>query len=273
MIRIFLLSLFIHLSLQAGLINAIAMTVNDEPITLVDIDTKMNQLNSSKEKAIAVLVDETLYKQQLKKYNIVVDDFDIDRYLEKLAQQNNMSLFAFKNAIKQQQDFNAFKAQITQQLKHQKLVSSIASNKLSNATDEDIKIYYENNKEQFKVAKTLDVIHYTTKNKSALENIKNNPMMQQTGVNVQNITLDINKVTSQTQYILTQTKSGAYSAIYAENGTYNLFFVSNKKDITTVAFDKVKNNIYSHLMQKRQEEFLKNYFEGLKIDAKINILR
>jgi hypothetical protein len=47
----------------AGLINAIAITVNDDPITLVDIDNKMLEKRLSKDQAVVILIYELLYKQ------------------------------------------------------------------------------------------------------------------------------------------------------------------------------------------------------------------
>jgi parvulin-like peptidyl-prolyl isomerase len=273
MIRIFIFGLFLQFTLHAGLINAIAITVNDDAITLVDIDNTMQTKKVSKDQAVALLVDEILYKQELRKYNIRVDQFDIDGYMEKLAQNNNMSLYAFKNALSQQQDYKQFEEQIKKQLRHQKLISTIAANKITNASDEDIKIYYDNNPNEFEYFNKYDVIHYTTRDKNTLENIKRNPMMAQNGVNVVNTTLELTKVTPQTRYILTQTEQGQYSAIFAENGSYHLFYVSNKNEKTVLEYENVKEKIYSHLMQTRQEQFLKNYFEGLKVTAKINILR
>lgn len=273
MLKILFFSLLLPFSLYAGLINAIAMTVNDEPITLVDIDNKQKQINGTKEQAIAVLVDEILYKQEIKKYSIKIDQFDIDRHVETLAQNNNMSFYAFKNAVSQQQDYKQFEEQVKQQLRHQKLISTIAAGKITDASDEDMKIYYDNNPNDFKLFNKVDVIHYTSKNKQSLEAIKTNPMMQQAGVEVINTTLELQSVTPQSKYILSQTPVSQYSAIFAENGTYNLYYISNKKDEVVIEFNQVKNNIYSHLMETRQNEFLKNYFEGLKITAKVNILR
>jgi parvulin-like peptidyl-prolyl isomerase len=128
----------------AGLINAIAITVNDEPITLVDIDNKMAERRVNKDQAVAILVDELLYKQSLKKHAIGVDFFDVDNYIEQLAKQNKMSVFEFKSAVRQQQDYNQFTKDIRKRLKHQKLISTIASGKINRATDEDLKIYYNN---------------------------------------------------------------------------------------------------------------------------------
>lgn len=273
MIKILLSGFLLQLSLSAGLINAIAITVNDEPITLVDIDNKMIELKSSQEKAITALIDEVLYKQEIAKYNIKVDQFDIDRHMEKVAANNNMSFYAFKNAVSQQQDYAKFEQQVKQQLKHQKLIGSIAANKITNASDEDLKIYYDNNPNEFSLYNKFDVIHYTSKNKKALESIKLNPMMQQSGVNVENTTLVTNEQTPQTKYVLGQTPKNNYSAIFAENGFYHLYYISDQYEKSVIGFEKVKDKIYSHIMQTRQDEFLKSYFEGLKLTAKINMLR
>lgn len=273
MIKIFLVSLVLQFSLNAGIINAISVIVNDEPITLVDIDNKMTQAKISKEQATAVLIDEILYKQELQKYNIKIDQFDIDRHIEKLAKNNNMSFFAFKNAVSQQQDYKKFEKGLSEQLKHQKLIGSIAANKIINATEEDLKIYYDNNPQEFKFHNKFNVIHYTSKNKLALENIKKNPMMRQAGVNINNTTLLAANQSPQIRYVLAQTDENTYSAIFPEKGFFHLFYISDKSDETTLEFDKVKEKIYAHVMQTRQEEFLKNYFESLKITAEIKRLR
>lgn len=271
--KIFLITILSILSLNAGLVNAIAMTVNDKAITLLDIDNTMNQKNISKQQAIKILIDEALYEQEMVKNHIKVDSFDVDKYIEQLAANNNMTLYAFKNALKQQQDYTLFEKNIEKQLKHQKLVQVIAANKLTQASNEDMEIYYNAHKEEFQIANKVDVIHYSSTDKRALEATKANPMMSQNGVYSENITIDLTTVSSQMQYILTQTKPQSYSAIFAENRAYHMFFVSDKKEVSVVAFEKVKNQIYNHIMKTREDEFLKNYFEALKISADIKILR
>jgi hypothetical protein len=257
----------------AGLINAIAITVNDDPITLVDIDNKILEKRLSKDQAVVILIDELLYKQSLKKHAIGVDFFDVDNYIEQLAKQNKMSVFAFKSAVKQQQDYDQFVKDIRNRLKHQKLISTIASGKINKATDEDLKIYYNNNKSQFQIAKTIEAIHYTSRDKKALQNLQVNPMMVQSGVSVKNITLTQDSMSAQMKYIANQTNTSKFSAIFAENKTYNMLFISDKKDMETLSFDKVRNQIFRVVMNKREQDFLKSYFETLKLTAKIKVLR
>ncbi|HIP11679.1 MAG TPA: peptidyl-prolyl cis-trans isomerase [Arcobacter sp.] len=269
-IIIFMLS---ALSLQAGLINAIAFTVNNVPVTLYDIDEKMQERKISKEKAVSILIDEALYQESLDKYNVVIDTFDIDNYIEKIAQSNNMSMHQFVNAVKQQQDYTLFTNDVKKRLKHQKLVSSIASNKIIRANDEDLEIYYNNNKDLFSIANKIDVIQYTSKNKKALIATKNNPMMMNSDVLVNNITLTQDTMDAQLKYIINQTKEQSFTAIFAANKTYNMLFVSKKDDVQKIQYKDVKAKIFNVVMEQREKEYLKNYFETLKITADIKVLR
>lgn len=272
--RKIIFGLFLSFSfIYAGLINAIALTVNGDPITLVDIDNKMIEKRVNKAQAVEILVDEILYQQSLKSHNIGVDFFDVDNYIEKLAQSNNMSVFAFKNAVKQQQDYDKFTADVKKRLKHQKLISAIASNKINRANDEDMKIYYNNNQAQFKIAKTIEAIHYTSRDKKALQTLQANPMMVQNGVSVNNVTLTQETMSAQMKYIANQTAPNKFSAIFAENKTYNMLFISDKKNVEVIPFEQVKNQIFRIVMNEREQEFLKSYFETLKLTAQIKVLR
>jgi len=265
--------LFISLHLNAGLINSIAISVNEYPITLEDIDNKMIQMKVTKDTAIATLIDEALYQQSLEKYNISVDNFDIDNYIEKIAKNNKMSSFEFKNAVKQQEDYESFIEKIRLQLRHQKLISAIAANNLILANEEDLKIYYNNNISQFKIAKKIDAIYYTSKDKNLLEQLKVNPLLTDSNLNVKNETFNIDTVSPQMRYILSQTNEKKFSSIFLENKTYNMVFVSKKDNIEDIPFATVQDNIFNAIMTERENDYLKNYFEKLKITADIKFIK
>jgi hypothetical protein len=52
-----------------------------------------------------------------------------------------------------------------------------------------------------------------------------------------------------------------------------MFFIKDKKNVKTIAFEDVKNKIFNEIMQKREDALLKEYFETLKMTADIQILR
>ncbi len=185
--------------LNAGLTNAIAVIVNDSVITLYDIDNVMEQKGASHNQAVSLLIDKSLYEEEVKRFNLAVSKEDILSYIKTLAKSNNMTMVEFKEAIvKQKQNYQVFVDDIKKQFLNQKLISKVASGKLQLATDDDIQIYYDNNIEQFKVS---------------------------------------------------------------------------KNSIQIIPFEDVKNKIFNLIMKQREQKYLKEYFETLKITADIKILR
>ena len=73
--------LFLALLISSGIsfgnmVNGIALTVNDDPITLYDIDKTMSENKIGKNEAVGLLIDKILYEQAVKENNISADIFD-----------------------------------------------------------------------------------------------------------------------------------------------------------------------------------------------------
>ena len=185
--------------LNAGLINGVAVTVNNEVITMYDIDQMMELKKSTPQQAVSMLIDKTLYEQEVKKFALKVKESDINTYIENLAKSNRMSLEEFKEAVsKQEKDYNLFKKDIRVRVLNQKLIEKIAAGKLKIASEEDMTMFYDNNIDKFKVT---------------------------------------------------------------------------PNSIEIIPFADVKNKIFSILMNQREQKYLKEYFETLKITADIIIVR
>jgi len=195
--KIFLLSLFV-LTLNATLINAIAVVVNNKVITLYDIDNAIQQKNLSHNQAVSFLIDKILFQQELEKQDIVVTDFDINEYISKLAMVNHMTKEQFIKILNEKQNYSQFVDQIHTRLQKEKLASKLSIGKLKIATKEDMQMYYKNNIDKFKVS---------------------------------------------------------------------------QNSLKVIPFDQVKDKIFNVLMQQRQQEYLKEYFDKLKISANIKIIR
>jgi len=271
--KIVLSIIFCSISMYAGLVNAIAIIVNDTPITLYDIDKEVENTKVTKAVAVSKLIDKILYDQALLSNKVGVDIFDVDNYIEKIAANNKMNVLDFKSLVRQQQDYTLFRKNIEKQLIHQKLIAKIARGKLKVATEDDMKIYYENNKEQFKIADTIDVVAYISKSKPSLNALKKNPLIQDDKIVSQDISMKQSELNAQTKYILNSTQEKTFSAIFAQNQNYNMFFVKEKKDITNLSFEEVKEQIFQVIMKKREQDYLAEYFETNKLTADIKVLR
>ena len=107
--------------------------------------------------------------EEIEKHRISIDIFDLDNYIEKLAAKNKMNTLDFKSLLRQEQNYETFKENITKQLIHQRLINTIAGGKLRIASKEDLQIYYQNNKEAFnKLNKFFEKKSYSVKVKKKL---------------------------------------------------------------------------------------------------------
>lgn len=257
----------------ANLINAIAVTINDIPVTLYDIDKQMSEKRLTKKQAVEIIFDRILYDQEIKKHGITVDIFDINAYIEKLAAANNMNTLDFKSVIRQQEDYDAFVEKVKKQLIYEKLVRKIAQGNIKVASKEDMQRYYENNIDKYSLSDSIDVIAYVSKDKRALQELQKNPMGNIDGVLKQKITLHQDEMNPEVKYLLNTTKEKNFSVIFPQNQAYNMFYIINKKDKKAQDFKTVETKIFNEIMLQREQSYLKEYFETLKITAQIEVQR
>ncbi|MGB5792673.1 peptidyl-prolyl cis-trans isomerase [Poseidonibacter sp.] len=270
-----LLSLFICSSLSfASMINGVALTVNDEAITLYDIDKTMSEQNISKNQAVGLLVDKILYEQVIKKNRISVDIFDINTYAEKLANSNNMDVYTFKTIVTQKYgDYSIFEEDAKKVITRQKLIERLVKGQLKIATDEDISIYYDNNKNKFQTAEKFSVVQYSSKRKASLVSTIKSPLIANKEVKRNAFILENENLNPQLQYLLNETKANSFTPIFRINDEFTTIFVIKKEGKSTLNYETVKSKIFNDIMETREKKFLKEYFEKEKLTADIKIVR
>ena len=258
----------------AGIINAVALTVNDDPITLYDIDRTMVTKKVDKNQAVSLLVDKLLYDQLIQKYNIQADIFDVNAYVEKLAASNNMDLYAFKSIVRQKYpDYSVFEEEAKGIVTRQKLIKKLVQGQLKIATTEDTQLYYENNKEKYTTSKTVEAVQYTSTKKSSLLATVKSPLLVPTDVQRSPIELQVKELDPQMQYLLNNTATNTFTPIFTANKMYTTLFIIKKEGSDTLDFEVVKNKVFNEVMSLREKKYLKDFFEKEKLTADIKILR
>lgn len=258
----------------AGLVNGVAIVVNDDPITLYDIDNAMVKNNVNRNQAVSLLIDKILYKQLVKKNNITADIFDVNSYVEKLAASNGMDVYAFKSIIKQRySDYSVFEEEARSAVIRQKLLAKIVKGQLKIANDEDMKIYYENNQNKFTTAKTVELVQYAARNKGVLLNTIKNPLLVPADVKRTTLSLKMKDLDPQLQYLLNNTKVGSFTPVFTASRAYNALYIIKKEGTSILDYETVKSKIFTDIMSVREKKYLKDYFEKEKLTADIKIVR
>ena len=258
----------------AGIVNGVALTVNDQPITIYDIDKTVSINKISKNEAVGLLIDKTLYEQAVSQNNITADVFDVNEYIERLAKANGMDLYSFKAIVKQKYaNYADFEEEAKDAVIRQKLIQKIVKGQLAVATQEDMELYYEKNKGQFSTSKAYEVIQYTSKNKASLANAINNPMVIAADVEKTSLKLGVQSLQPQMQFLLNDTKLNTFTPIFTANKQFVSLFVIRKEGTTSLDFETVKAKIFNDMMSLREKKYLKDYFEKQKLTADIKIVR
>ncbi len=270
-----LLSLLLGSTLSfASMVNGVAILVNEEPITLYDIERTMVVNKIPKNEAVSYLIDKALYDQQVEKYNITADIFEINDYIEKLANSNGMDVYTFKSIVKQEYpNYEVFENEAKNAVIRQKLIQQIVKGQLAVANNEDMELYYEKNKNKYSSARNFEVVQYTSKNKNSLSQVVQNPMMNPSDVTKSNLNLDANNLPAQFQYILNNTKNSSFTPIFTADKNFVTMFIVNRSGTTTQSFEAAKAKIFNDIMMQREQSFLKEHFEKQKLTADIKVLR
>ena len=258
----------------SGIISGVSVIINDEPITLYEVYKYSEKYKISRKESLDLLVREKLENSEMKKLRINADVFEIDQYIEKLANNNGMSQYEFFNMLKTKNiKVDDYKKEIKNKIKKEKLYRNIYSDKLKTVDESQVKEFYNTNPDQFKVANNFAVTSYTSNDGNSLVAVIKNPMLQPQGVQIQNQTLQANALNDKVKSLLNSTKDGQFSKIINIENKSVMFYVKKKENFITIPFKDVKQSIYRVLNQQNEAKTIKDYFEKVKSSASIDVVR
>lgn len=272
--KILLVSLAAACVLNAGILDGIALTVNGKVVTMYEIVKLSEQKKISRQEAVELLVEKKIEEAELSKQDIKVDDFDVQRKIEQIAALNGLSLSDFKNALLAKMiDYSEYQNEVRDKIAREKLLQKITYQKFNPIDEKELKLYFENNKQEFATPARVDVLQYSSKDKNALERAMLSPMSNEPGVEKEEVSIDTKTLDASLLYILKNTKEGSFTQIMPVRDRFVTFYVKDKKEFDTPDFESVKNEVMEKLASQKEESIIKDYFEKAKASAKIKVIR
>ncbi len=258
----------------SGIITGVSVIINDEPITLYEVYKYSEKYKVSRKESLNMLVRQKLEASEIKKLRINTDIFEVDKYIENLASKNGLSQYEFFNMLKSQNiKIDEYKKELKEKIKRDKLYQVIYRDKLKGVEDKELKKFYDDNPNDFKIANEFSVSIYTSQNGKDLQAIKNNPMLQPQSVNVENKILKSDTLDNQFKAVLNGTKQGMFTQILNIQNTPTMFYIKEKKGFSKIPFKDVKESIYRVISKQKEERVIKDYFEKIKSSATIKVVR
>ena len=271
-----LLPLFLFTALQAKMVDAIAVIVEEEPITLYDITQEMQLAHVGKKQAIDILIRKKLEEQQIKKRGISVSEDEVYDEIRRLAEANHMSISQFYDAVRESNGLSSsqLKEKINERLLAQKLYQSIAMSKMNEPDEKEIEEYFKLHKEEFVHPAFYDVIIYTAPNKEFLLQKLANPMFFSAEIKQIQQRIAYEKLPPALATVLDSTKEGAFTQIVPDGkGGFMTFYIEKRGPTQEVDIQKLRPLIVNAIMNQKRKEILDDYFAKLKDSADIKTLR
>jgi len=268
---LFSIFLLLTVSLQAKMVDAIAIVVEGEPITTSEIRAVQKQLGVSRDEAKNMLIENRLQKAAMK--NIKVSEDEIDERVSLIAKQNNMTIKQFQKAVKQQGlKWNKFRDQIRTSLQKQKFFRTTIARSIPAPSDDELKIFYRNHPELFSMPSSISMIEYSASSPAAIQAFLRNPSHTK-GIKSHKVTKRGSELTPQLLAMLSQTPKGGFTPAFNNGSAYVTFKVLNIGKGKLKPFDEVKNAVIMAWRKEHQEEAIKDYFEKMRAKASIEVLR
>ncbi len=255
---------------NAVLSNSIALVVDKEPITSYDIEQTMKILNTSREQALNVLIDEKIELSQIKQLGIAVNELEIDEGIRKIMAQSGMNLEQFRANLKQRgQSYEGFRAELKRDLEKRKLYEKIASFNKADFSDEGARKFFEQNKNRFALYTNINVNIYNSQDPSVLENLRNNKF---TMLSPNDAILNTNNSDPRLLGLLSQIQVGDFSPVLNSKQGYEVYEIKSKNNPEYPLYEQIKNEVLNTYVSEQRQNYIKDYFEKLRSKLSIEYL-
>jgi peptidyl-prolyl cis-trans isomerase SurA len=116
----------------AEVVNRIVASVDGEPITLYELNKFIKEKSAhvpgmqavSEKDALQALITEKLVQREIVARGIRIRDEDVDRYIERIKQQNHIDDDQLREALKQQGlDYDQYRQQIREEIEKVQLIN------------------------------------------------------------------------------------------------------------------------------------------------------
>ena len=266
--------LFGFTTLFGGLVDAVSIVVDGEPITLYEVYKTKEETGLPKEKAVEYLIKERLKDKELKRLAIAVDEFDVNQEIERIAGQNRIDSLKLRTILANRGiDWDKYKQNLKEKLQQQRLYQKILSTKIEQPSQETLKEYYQLHKDEFSIPEAINVIQYSAPSRQALQQVMQNPLVSVPGVAQQAQTIPSEKLNQQLLFMLTKTPKGEFTQIIPAGGQFVTFFIQDFTNQKPIPFEKVRQRVYAKWMEEKRKEAIESHFEKLRAAANIKVLR
>lgn len=254
----------------AKMVDGIALIVEGEAITTAEIRAVRSQMGVSKDKAIDLLIQDRLQKAAMK--DITVSEDEVDSKIAEIAKQNKITIRKMQKVLKQEgTSWVHYRTSVRESLKKAHFYQDVVVASIPDPTEDELKLFYNNHKQQFTIPKAIRLIEYSAKTEKALQSLIKRHKTK--GIHSKRVVKHTKSLDLELLSMFLQTPKNGFTKILNAGDKYITYKVLSSYGKRTMPFEVAKTAVTAAWKQEQQGKALKDYFEKLRTRADIQILR
>ena len=268
------LLLFCMIGSEAQVIDAVAIDVEGQAITTLEIQAVQQNLKMSKEATIEMLIRDRLEKAAITNSGITVSDDEVQAKIANVAASKNMTIAQMKSILqKRGLTWDAYLKKIKIELQKERFFQTYILSTIDKPSDAELETYYNTHKEEFSSAPTqMSLVAYTSDSANLLKEAISNPMKPLSGVTKKNILASSDQMSPALLNLIEQTPANSFTKPVNTGKSFVAYFVKSKGSGQS-GFAAVKNAVLSSWIQSKRTQASKDFLNKLKSNAKIRVIR
>jgi len=262
------------ISTQAQVLDAIAIDVEGEAITTLEIQAVQQKLNMSQQAAVETLIKDRLEKSAIKKANIQISHEEIEAKVNAIASSKGLTQEKMKAILLNKGlTWETYIEQLTIEMKKERFFQQVILSTIERPSDSELETYYNTHRETFANApKQMSLVVYKSTTAANLQQAIASPLRPITGVSKENILASSNEMNPELLKLIESTPENTFTRPINTGKGFIAYYVKSKGSAQT-GFAAMKNAVVARWLQEQRIQAGQDFLNKLKSNAKIRVIR
>jgi len=269
-----LICTLLSIQTQAQIIDAIAIDVEGEPITTLEIQAVQQKLQMSKQAAVETLIKDRLEKSAIKKAGIIIGQEEIQAKVNAIASSKGLTQAKMQSMLSEKGlTWDSYIAQLTTEMKKERFFQEVILSTIDRPSDDELENYYNTNQAAFSNApRQMSLVAYSSDSAASLQQSIANPMQPTRAVTKKNILASSNEMSPALLNLIDNTAINSFTKPVNTGKGFIAYYVKSKGSGQS-GFAAVKNSVAARWLQEQRVQAGKDFLNKLKSNANIRVIR
>ena len=266
--------LFTFISANAQVFDAIAIDVEGEAITTLEIEAAQQKGKLSKQAAVEALIRDRLEKSAVKKAGITVSDEEVQAKINAIASSKGLSQAKMQAILKEKGlSWENYIEQIKKEIKKEKFFQEVIMASIDRPSDSELEAFYQTHQDEFSSAPTqMSLVVYSSPSSESLKSALTNPMAPTPNVKKENVLASSDEMNPQLLNLIKQTEVNSFTPPINTGEGFVSYYVKSK-GTNQSGFMAVKSTVLQRWMQTKKAQAIQDFLNKLKANAQIRVIR